>query len=212
MKKMFDISLTLSPRLPVWDGDPRVFLQRVSKIEDGFDANVTELRMRVHSGTHIDAPCHFINGAMSVEQIPLDVLIGRAQVIEIPEECDLITAGVLQSANLFPGIERVLFKTRNSKLWEKDLDDFQKEFVALDPESAQILVEKNIRLVGVDYLSVAPFIGGAVTHRVLLGAGIIALEGLNLLDVPAGTYNLYCLPLKILGSDGAPARVILIEE
>lgn len=212
MKKIYDISVTISSQLPVWEGDPRIKLERVSKIEEGSDANVTDLHMGVHSGTHIDAPIHFIPGATTVEQLSLDDLIGPVQVVAIPEDCALITVETLQMVELLPGTERVIFKTRNSKLWAEKGAEFQKDFIALDAAAAQILVDRDYRLVGIDYLSIAPFFDGAQTHRVLLGAGVIALEGLDLSQVPAGIYTLYCLPLKILGSDGAPARVILVEE
>jgi arylformamidase len=212
MKKIHDISLTISSHLPVWEGDPRIKLERVSKIEEGSESNVTDLKMRVHSSTHIDAPLHFIEGGKTVDQLSLETLVGPVQVVEIPEDCELITAKTIQSVRFLPGIERILFKTRNSRLWVEKGAEFQKNFVALDAETAQILVDKGYRLVGIDYLSVAPFYGGVLTHRTLLGAGVIVLEGLDLSGVPGGLYTLYCLPLKILGSDGAPARVILVEE
>lgn len=209
--RTYDISLTLSPQLPVWPGDPAISLERVAKMEAGDEANVTYLKMSAHVGTHVDAPYHFLGGdAPTVEKLPLHTLIGRAYVLEIPAEADRITAALLANMNIPARTRRILFKTRNSQLWARGETTFQTDFVALDEDAAHFLVARGIRLVGVDYLSVAPYHAGTPVHQILLRAGVLLLEGLNLSAVAPGRYSLYCLPLKIQGADGAPARAILV--
>ena len=211
--RIHDITLTLSADLPVWPGDPPISLTRVMQIETGDEANVTKLEMTVHAGTHVDAPYHFLGGDNpTVEDLPLDVLVGSAYVLQLPDAVDLITADVLRRYAFPPRIKRLLFKTRNSQLWERGEKEFQNDFVAVNPDGAQFLVEREVKLVGVDYLSIAPYQDGTPTHRVLLEAGIVVLEGLNLAQVAPGNYTLCALPLKIAEADGAPARVILIED
>jgi len=207
----YDISLTISPQLPVWPGDPPISLERVAKMEAGDDANVTFLKMSAHVGTHVDAPYHFLGGdAPTVEKLALNVLIGRANVLEIPAEADRIDAAVLRQIKFPVRARRVLFKTRNSQLWARGETAFRTDFVALVEDAAHFLVERGIRLVGVDYLSVAPYAAGTPVHQILLRAGVVLLEGLNLAGVAPGRYALYCLPLKIQGADGAPARAVLV--
>lgn len=209
--RTYDISLTLSPDLPDWPGDPGIIVERVEKIEEGATANVSQLSMSVHAGTHVDAPFHFLGGeAPTVEQLPLNLLIGRAYVLHVPDEVDLIGAATLQQAGVPPRTRRLLLKTRNSALWTHAEKKFHTDFVALSADGAQYLVDRGIKLVGVDYLSVAPFEQAAPTHEILLRAGIVVLEGLDLSQVSRGRYTLYCLPLKIAGADGAPARAILV--
>jgi arylformamidase len=208
--RIYDVTLTISPDLPVWPGDPPIFAERVAKIEDGSVANVTRLGMSAHTGTHVDAPYHFLRKGETVEKLPLKMLTGRAFVVEVPAKTDLITRAIVENADIPPRTRRVLFKTRNSALWKKGHRDFNTNYVALAPDAAETLVQRGVKLVGVDYLSVAPFEDVVPTHHILLKAGVIIVEGLNLADVPSGRYNLYCLPLKIKGADGAPARAMLV--
>lgn len=209
--KIYDVSLTISPNLPVWPGDPAISLERIQKMEAGATANVTQMNMSVHVGTHVDAPYHFLGGeTMTVEMLPLQMLTGRAHVLRIPNEVDLITAEVLEKAEIPSRTRRLIFKTRNSEYWASGAPEFQKDFVSLSPDGAQFVVDRGIRLVGIDYLSIAPFTDGRPTHQILLEAGIGVIEGLNLSEVSPGRYTLYCLPLKLANSDGAPARVILV--
>jgi arylformamidase len=209
--RTYDISLTISPNLPIWPGDTPISIERTEKIEQGSDANVTRLEMSAHVGTHVDAPYHFLGGeAATVEQLPLNILYGRAYVLQIEDEVDLITKSVLKNAAIPLRIRRLLLKTRNSLYWAGGETKFQEEFVALSEDGAQYLVDRGIRLIGIDYLSVAPFSDTGPTHKVLLSAGVVILEGLNLSFVSPGRYTLYCLPIKIKGADGAPARAILI--
>lgn len=209
--RTYDISLTISPDLPTWPGDPKIVLKRLSKMEDGADCNVTHISAGVHIGTHVDAPYHFLGGStLTVDKLPLNLLTGRAYVLHLPDTVDRITASVLERAEIPPRTRRLLFKTRNSGLWARQEQDFQQDFVALSPDGAQYVVEHGVKLIGVDYLSVSPFHEPVPTHQVLLKAGVVILEGLNLWDVSQGRYALYCLPLKIADSDGAPARAILV--
>lgn len=210
--KIHDISLTVTPNLPVWPGDRPIELERVSKMEEGAHNNVSQMALSVHVGTHVDAPYHFIADGKTIEQLKLEVLVGPAQLVELPEECELISAADLQQAGIAEGMQRVLLKTRNSRFWNQPGLPFQREFTSLAPDGAAYLVERGVRLIGIDYFSIAPFNDSVPTHRELLGAEVVVLEGVNLSQVPAGRYQLYCLPLKLGGSDGAPARAILIED
>ena len=211
MKKIIDISLTISPDLVVWPGDPPVYLERVLKIEEGDEANVTSLRFGAHTGTHLDAPYHFVHTGRTVEQIGLDELTGNAQVIEIPAEETHITKSVLQAQTLVPGIDKLLFKTRNSDLWAANHTEFDIGYVGLSLDGAEYLVEKGIRLIGIDYLSAAAYDCLVEVHQCLLTEHIILLEGLDLSAAQAGIYLLLCMPLKLKDADGAPMRAALIS-
>jgi len=210
--KIWDISLTISPNLPTWPGDPKAVIERVSAITDGANANVSRMDMGVHTGTHVDAPLHFIDGSSAVEAMNLEVLIGPARVVQVADDVNVIDREVLEKLELPAGTTRVLFKTRNSKYWASQVGEFQTDFVGIDESGSKYLVEKGVRLVGVDYLSVAPFKQSRPTHQILLGANMVIVEGLDLSAVQPGEYQLICLPLKIEGSDGAPARAVLMRE
>ena len=211
--KMRDITLTLSPELPVWPGDPQVRLERMRKIEEGANSNVSEIQMRVHSGTHVDAPVHFLNeSSEGVDKLPLSTLVGFCCVVEIPATVDMITREVLESVYIPQGNKRILFKTRNSTFWQQGLTEFQEKFVGISADAAQFLVDQGFILVGLDYLSIAPYKNSRPTHEIFLKNGVVVLEGINLTAIEEGYYTLFCLPIKLAGSDGAPARVILIDE
>jgi arylformamidase len=207
----YDISLTISSELPTWPGDPQIDLDRFSKMEDGAICNVTRISSSLHIGTHVDAPYHFLGGdAATIDQLPLNLLTGRAYVLHLPDDIGSITAQVLERAEIPPRTRRLLFRTRNSHHWARGEKEFQKEFVAISPDGAEYLCRHGIRLVGVDYLSVAPYDDGQTTHSILFHGGVVVIEGLDLSHVQQGRYTLYCLPLKIAGADGAPARAILV--
>lgn len=210
--RFHDISVTVTSMLPTWPGDPKVELDRVDKIEEGANANVSRVAMGVHTGTHVDAPYHFLEDGTTVDTLPLDILIGSVQVVDLGDQVDLITADVLQKASIIPGVSRILFKTRNSQIWERGETEFQTSFVGISADGAEYLVSKGIQLVGIDYLSIAPYKNSRPTHQILLNAKVIIIEGLDLSNVKAGVYQLVCLPLKLGGSDGAPARTVLIEQ
>ncbi len=205
---LYDISLTISPRLPIWPGDPLIELKKISQIKDGKLANLTQITACVHIGTHVDAPDHFLDNGQTVEHIPLDLMVGPVLVVKLSSP-ETITKEDLLKAGIPSGTKRILLKTNNSKLWAAGNRDFQEDFIALDVQAADFMVELGIKVIGVDYLSVAPFQDPAPTHRTLLGAGVLVIEGLDLSQVEPGDYTLLCLPLKIDGSDGAPARVLL---
>ncbi|MBN2387911.1 MAG: cyclase family protein [Anaerolineales bacterium] len=207
--KIYDISLTMSPGMPVWPGDPPVALTRVASMDEGAHANLTHLACSAHTGTHVDAPHHFLNDRRTVEGLPLEVLTGPACLVRIPDQVTLITAAVLEAAAIPAGTERLLLKTANSALWGQGAEFFT-AFVGVSEDGAAWLVRSGIRLIGVDYLSVAPYKQGVPTHRALLAGGVVIVEGLDLRAVEPGEYALYCLPLKLAGSDGAPARAILV--
>jgi arylformamidase len=187
----------------VYPGDPEVRLERAAAISEGDPANTSRLDFGVHSGTHIDAPVHFIEGAAGAEAIPLEPLVGPALLVDATRTARLIDAESIDGLNIPPGTKRVLFKTTNSQLWERS--EFSEEFVRLSESGALRLVELGLKLVGIDYLSV----GDEAVHHALLGAGVIPLEGLDLRAPAPGRYRLICLPMKIEGSDGAPTRVVL---
>ena len=205
---LYDISLTIAEDLPVWPGDPKIELKKISKIEDGEEANVTHISACVHIGTHVDAPDHFLGNGQTVENLPLDLLVGSAFVVEMLVDGQ-VSAVDLQSASIPEGTKRLLIKTSNSQLWAEGVTEFKSDFIALEADAAAYLVNQGVEVVGVDYLSVAPFADPAPTHRILLEAGVLVIEGLNLSMIEPGEYTLMCLPLKISGSDGAPARVLL---
>ena len=202
-----DVSVPLTSGMVHWPGDPEPTFERISDIDHGAIANVTLCRMTAHSGTHMDAPCHFLAGRAGIDTFPLSVGIGRARVIAIPD-VSIISQRHLLDKNIGRD-ERILFRTRNSlRRW--DNLEFLTNFVAIDASAAQFLVDRGVALIGVDYLSVGAFEGdGIETHRILLNAGIWIVEGLKLSNVSDGDYDMVCLPMKIQGSDGSPARVAL---
>jgi len=208
---IYDISLTLSPNLLTWPGDPVLVLEQIQSMDKGAPANVTRMNSSVHIGTHVDAPHHFLNDGRTVEKLPLDVLTGPCYVMQLPDGIEAITAEVLERTEVTSDMKRILFGTRNSHLWARGETKFQADFVAITEDGAEWLVEHGVQLVGVDYLSVAPYTDPLSTHLLLLKAGVIIVEGLNLSNVMRGFYDLYCLPLKIAGCEGAPARAILVD-
>lgn len=210
--KIFDISLTISPDLPVWPGDDPFKLEQVESMDRGADANVSRLSTGAHIGTHVDAPHHFMNDGRTIEQLSLDMLTGPCYVVQLPDGVEAITAEALDGMSLPAEPTRILFGTSNSRLWARGESKFQEDFVAVTEDGAEWLVAHGVRLVGVDYLSIAPYRDPVPTHKALLGAGVIVVEGLDLSAVPRGFYELYCLPLKLSDAEGAPARAILIQK
>jgi len=207
---IFDISIPITPEMPVWPGDPPVILEKVTSMDAGDHDNVSRLACSVHTGTHVDAPHHFLNDHRTVEKMALDILTGPAEIVQLADDIALVTADTLEKATIPGETIRLLIKTRNSQLWASGNNTFYKDFVGISQDGAEWIVRRGIKLVGIDYLSVAPFQQSIATHETLLKTGIIILEGVNLSAVSPGRYELYCLPLKLEGSDGALARVILI--
>ena len=202
-----DISVPLRTGMVSWPDNPSILIERVEDLERGDTANVSKLALGAHTGTHMDAPVHFLPDGKGIDTMPLTAAIGLARVIEI-QDSESIKPDELHSHHIQRG-ERILFKTRNStRCWQTD--DFVKDFVYISREAAQYLATRQVQTVGVDYLSVGGFYkDGVETHHALLSANIWIIEGLNISSVEPGTYELICLPLRITGSDGAPARAIL---
>ncbi|HOW72969.1 MAG TPA: cyclase family protein [Phycisphaerae bacterium] len=206
MGNWIDITRTLKPGIVHWPGDLAFELRRVATLTGPSTANLSEIHTNVHAGTHVDAPLHYIDGGMDVASLPLERLCGPATVVDVAQEGD-VTAEDIHRASIPPG-DRVLLRTTSGRLWSKST--FDQQFFALTADAACLLVEIGTPLVGVDYLSVDRFdAGDAPVHRILLGAGVIILEGLDLDTAPAGRYELIALPMKIAGADGSPIRAMI---
>ncbi|MEE8583203.1 MAG: cyclase family protein [Dehalococcoidales bacterium] len=206
--RIYDVSLTIEPGMAVWPGDPPVAMESASAITEGGSSNLSRLKMGSHTGTHVDAPRHFIDGAAGVDAISSDVLTGPARLFQLPR-VKRIDRRVLEGLDL-EGVSRLLLGTGNSALLGKKPLSMDYAFVTGD--AARYMVGRGVKLVGIDYLSIEEH--GTVVHPVhhaLLGAGVVIVEGLDLAGVPAGDYELMCLPLKMKDADGAPARVLLRE-
>lgn len=201
----FDITYPLQNGMVHWPTDPSFNIEFVKNMKKGDRNNVSFIKTGSHVGTHMDAPLHFIKNGKGLDKAPLDVLIGSARIILIKDK-KLITAEELKKNKIKNG-ERLIFKTNNSKSsWIKK--KFKEEFVHFSDDGAKYISSFHPKLIGIDYLSVGGFKGGAGVHNILLGKGIWILEGLNLCKIKPGNYDLICLPMKILNSDGAPARVV----
>ena len=209
--RIYDVSVPISATTPVYPGDPGIEIRQWAAIAGGDAANVSLLHFGAHTGTHVDAPSHFIEGAAKVDAMPLDALVGPARVILMPDGVGAIEASHLPSRSL-EGATRLIFKTRNSAFWSDTTPGFRQDFTYVTPGAARALVRSGVRLVGMDYLSVEKFQSERhETHEILLSNGVVIVEGLDLREVAAGDYEFVCLPLKIAGGtgDGAPARAIL---
>lgn len=191
----------------VFDGDPEVSIERVSDIARGDLANISRVELGTHTGTHVDAPLHFIGGGPGIDRLPLDVLVGPALVADARDAPGDIDAAALAALGVPAGTERLLLRTRNEGLWERG--EFTRDYVGVAADAAQALVDMGVRLVGIDYLSIAPSSDPAPTHRTLLGAGVVVVEGLDLSAAAPGRHDMVLLPLRIEGGDGAPARALL---
>lgn len=210
--KFYDISIPITSEMIIWPGDSKVTIRQVSAIKEGADSNVSQLRMSVHTGTHIDAPKHFVDDGKTIDQIPLGKLTGPSLVMEIGQTISIITRNVLLKHSAFHRLEqakKVLFKTRNSLLWHEGGKIFKKNYVGLDSSAAQLLADMDFDLVGVDYLSIAPFNETEAPHQILLEKEVVLLEGIDLSGIPQGFYELFCLPLLLQNCEGSPARAIL---
>ncbi len=204
--KVYDVSLPIYPGMPVWSGNPEVALDEVKSIARGASSNVSFLHIGTHSATHVDAPGHFIPGAPGVDSIPPGLLLGPARLFQLTQ-AHHIDRRLLEGLDL-KGVERLILGTRNSNLFRQEQLSLDYAFVTAD--AARYLVDMGIKLVGVDYLSIEEYQKeGRPTHHILLGAGVIIVEGLDLSGVPPGDYELICLPLRLKDADGAPARVFL---
>lgn len=206
---IYDITVPISAETPIYKGDPGVEISSFKSIAAGSSANVSQVAMGVHTATHVDAPNHFIDGARRVHELDPHKLVGPCRVIEVETS---VVAIEPEHVGDIDGVSRVLFKTRNSSFWSQPELGFRTDFTYLVPETAKLLVENGIVLVGIDYLSIeksgSP---GHPVHITLLEREVVILEGVDLRNVPAGDYELICMPLKYIGGggDGAPARTML---
>jgi arylformamidase len=203
--EILDVSIPIRTRMPIYPANAGVALRRIDAIADGAVANVSAVDLGAHTGTHVDAPNHFLDGAGGVDTVALAPLIGPAVVVDATAVDKTLDAAAVAAAGVPAGAERVLFRTRNSQLWEQE--EFNEDFVSFDASGARALLDAGVRLVGIDYLS----IGDPGAHRALLGADVAVVEGLDLRAVEPGPYQLVCLPLKLVGSDGGPARAVLLR-
>jgi len=207
---LIDISVTLCPTLPTWPGSMGVQTNSLQTIGPDSDANVSRLDMDVHTGTHLDAPLHFVANGNDTSSLALTTLVGTCRVVSIPDT-DTITRSLLEQ---YVGAEtprRLLLRTDNSLTrWEEE--PFQTSFTALAADAAQWLVEHQVDLVGIDYLSIQRYTDSAATHQILLQNNVVILEGIYLGHVEPGTYQLVCLPLKVKGLEGVPCRAILYQN
>ncbi|MEI6669692.1 MAG: cyclase family protein [Acidobacteriota bacterium] len=205
--KWMDVSVPLKTDMVHWPGDAAVRITQTKSLDRGDSATLSSVEMGSHSGTHMDAPAHFVRGGQTIDHLPLDAVIGRARVIAIRSSV-CIGPKELAEHRIRRG-ERVLFRTRNSSRCWRD-DSFVEDFVYISPDAARFLADRQVLLVGVDYLSVGAYKkDGRETHLALLGAGIWVIEGMNLSNVKPGPVDLICLPLKLLGAEGSPARVVV---
>jgi arylformamidase len=210
--KIYDVTFPISAETPIYKGDPQAEISIAHSIAGGDHANVSQICCGVHTATHVDAPNHFVEGGKSVHELDFDKLLGDCTVVELCENVSAIEAAHVENLE---NVERVLFKTRNSQFWNESEKGFREDFTYISPDAAKILVEKGIKLVGIDYLSVEKFgSDDFLTHITLLKNEVVIIEGLDLREVTAGVYELICLPLKYIGGagDGAPARTILRQK
>ena len=207
--KLIDVSVPLDANLHTYPGNAPFSLEATKRIARGESSNVSTIHMSAHAGTHVDAPRHFFEGAPGADALPLEMLIGRARVIEVTSRKG-IGPHDLSDVDLSEDV-RVLIKTHNSRFWGSP--EFHKEYLGVTEAGAKHLIEHGIKVIGVDYLSIEEFKkAGAPAHHVLLGGGTIVIAGLNLRDVDPGVYEMFCLPLRVVGADGAPARVVLRQS
>lgn len=208
--KIIDISVSVDGNTPLWPKAKGPLFKKVYDIKMGLSANDTTIKMGVHTGTHIDAPLHFIKNGKSVGKLSLDVFIGPVFVVNLPKVKE-ITADNLEKLKIPKNTERILFRTSNSSLWRSG-KKFRKNYVGLTESAAVWLAKTDVKLVGVDYISIAKFNETISVHKILLGKEIVLLEGLNLSEVKSGTYELICLPVKFSDLEAAPVRAVLIED
>lgn len=211
MPKIHDVTITYSSEVAPFPGQPCPVLKRTRSMDEGGRNNVSHLDTYVHGGTHVDAPLHFVKDGHGIDRVPLEAMIGPCRVAHFPT-ADQITAAMLGGLGLPEGTERLILRTRNSEMWADPAQPFRDDFVAITPDAARWIVARGMKLVGIDSLSIERWKEpGAATHVALLEAEVVVIEGLDLRDIAPGAYDLICMPMKLKDSDGAPARVALIE-
>jgi arylformamidase len=208
MTTLIDISVPLEEGMVTWPESTGFHISWSKRIADGHISNNSRIDSDVHMGTHIDLPLHFLRDGTSAEHASLEDLVGPAYVVELPN-AEVITAADLEQASIPPTTERLLLHTRNSLLWASERKGFVTDYTALKADAAEWIIDRKIRAVGIDYISIQCYSDGPEVHHILLAAGVSIIEGLNLHGVNEGIYDLICLPLLIVGAEGAPARAVL---
>lgn len=210
MKNIIDISIPLNMETPVWEGTNAPNIVQTGFMEKGDKSNLSEVKMGLHAGTHVDAPLHFVADGKSIDHVDLEKFCGRVYVAEIRGATN-ITAELLDAAGIPEDAERLLLKTDNCAIWEKGSSGFVRDYAALDLSGAEWVASRGMKLVGADYLSATVFEGIEKSHAVLLGAEVVLLEGITLNHVEPGWYELICLPLFISGAEASPVRAVLVR-
>lgn len=208
--KIFDVTIPIGAGTPIYAGDPPALVESAKRLAGGDSANVSKLAFGAHTGTHVDAPNHFIEGTRRVDRLDLNRLVGHCRLVRVAD--DVQTIGPEHFGDI-EGIERVIFKTKNSAFWNDS--EFHSDFTHLSPAAADALLANGVKLVGIDYLSIEKFHSGDhAVHKAFLSKEVIILEGLDLRAIEPGDYELICLPLKYVGGegDGSPARAVLIQR
>jgi arylformamidase len=208
MSELIDISVRLRPEMPIWPGSPGVHVTLTRSMDRGDPVTETRLDIDVHCGTHVEGPMHLMAGGAPVQAFPLSAFVGPAWVADL-QGTRVIGSDALAEAGIPTGVERLLVRTANSDLWANDAQTFQADFAALTADGATWVVDRGIRLIGLDYLSVQLFEDDPETHRILMRSGVAILEGLNLIAASPGMYRLTCLPLSLDATEAAPARAML---
>jgi arylformamidase len=213
MAEIYDLTLPLSRKMTTWPGDPAFQVDSTSSTEEGEDYNVSVLSMGTHSGTHVDAPRHVDASGTPVDQLPLDLMMGAAWVCRFPASVKAVSAEALEQARIPSRVRRILLATSNSEAWNEPGGEFRPEYVCLTEDAAEWLLGRSILAVGIDYLSIGQSgESGLAVHRALLSRGVLIIEGLDLRKIPGGPCQLCCLPMKLAGADGAPARVVALRD
>lgn len=207
--KVHDISLAIGPGLPTWPTSEGFRVRNAMRLAEGDPANVSVVEMDVHTGTHVEAPLHFLDGGDALDAIELGRFVGPAVVVELAGSA--VTSESLDAAGVPVGAERLLIKTANSARWAAGWGTFDPVYVSLTRDAAQWVVDRGMRLVGIDHLSIQQYEDDGETHRILMRAGVAILEGLNLAAIEPGTYTLVAAPLRLSGAEAAPTRAVLID-
>jgi len=209
--KVIDISIPISPNIPIWPKTPKPKFSMISSIKDGDSANDTKIEMSVHTGTHIEVSSHFLTKGKLINQIDPNVFIGQVLVVYLPE-VKKITSQNIEELKIPKKISRLLFKTSNSSLWKKNVKLFKKNYVGLTVDAAETLTKKGLKLVGIDYLSIANFYETVTVHQVLMKKEVVILEGLDLSKVKPGVYQLMAMPVLMIGTEASPVRAVLVKK
>ena len=210
MIRVRDISLAIEPGLPTWPTSEGFRVRSSMRIAAGDSANVSVLEMDVHTGTHVESALHFLENGAPIDSIPVEQLVGPARVVHADGEA--VTAAALDALGIDADPPRLLIRTTNSDRWARGWGQFDPVYVALTTDAAQWIVEREFRLVGLDHLSIQQYGSDGETHRVLLRGGVAILEGLNLAGVEAGVYTLVAAPIRLIGTEAAPTRALLIDQ